>query len=129
MTTTATRLTRSSIKAKGDFQERPFLASRQLQIMLKREQAVLDGTVLSLPDGRLFALQDAVRVLGHARQETDPYGLCGVVVAVRTMLQRGFSLNANQAALGRVLYDVEYGYLAQSLADPQDDRSLAALTG
>ena len=109
-------IARSALTAKDNLQERPFLAESQLQVMLDRRQAALSGTVLRLPDGRAFALQDAVRILGNARLETDPYGLCGVVVALRSMLRRGFSMDANQAALGRVLYDIEYGYLAQPLA-------------
>ena len=110
-------LSQSSLNVRQHCRELPFMPGTQLRQLLHQSEAQLVGCVLSLPDGRRYALQDAVRILGTARLETDPYGLTGVVLTVRQLLQRGFSLNVHQVALGRTLYDVEQGFLTQPLGN------------
>ena len=46
----------------------------RLRAHLELGEAVQTGYVLALNDGRRFALQEAVRVLGNISQDSDPYG-------------------------------------------------------
>ncbi len=97
-----------------------FIAEDHLAMLLARGDAQRSGCLLRLRDGRLYALQDAARVLGNVRQETDPYGLTGSVDSVANLLRRGFVMNAERIALGRCVYDVEYGYVVQHIAGSAD---------
>jgi hypothetical protein len=94
-----------------------FLSEQALADMIQRG-ASRRGVVLRRPDGRRYALQHAVRIIGIHSHDTDPYGLIGTVDSIRALLERGFVMNAERVALGRSVYDAEYGYLAELVADP-----------
>jgi len=70
------------------------------------------GALLTLSDGRRYALRDAVRVIGRRNGDTDPYGFTGRVEALRELLRRGVTLTADAIRLGPAVYDVEYGAIA-----------------
>jgi len=92
-----------------------FIGEDELAGMVDRGEVARAGCLLTARDGRLWALQEAVRVLGTVSHETDPYGLCGVVNTIGAMVKRGFVMSAERIALGRCIYDVEYGYIAQPI--------------
>lgn len=95
-----------------------FLAEVTLTRMIEHGEVHRDGCLVRTRDGRRYALREAVRVLGHISQETDPYGLTGTTDTVASMLERGFVVSAGRVALGRQVYDTERGYLAQPIGDP-----------
>ncbi len=90
-----------------------FMASSDLDRLLDEGGTVRAGCILTTADGRAYALQEAVRVLGNISPESDPYGFTGLVETVGTLIKRGFVMSAERIALGRSVYDVEYGWLAQ----------------
>jgi len=98
-----------------------FVTDDQLRRWVASGQATRKGCRLSLRDGREYVLLEAVRVLGNTSSGTDPYGFTGRVDTVGAMLKRGFVMSAERIALGRRVYDVEYGWLAEPMADA--DRS------
>jgi len=95
-----------------------FVAEETLAKMIDQGEAQRDGCLLRLRDGRRFALREAVRILGHVSQETDPYGLTGHTETLAVLLERGFVVSAGRVALGRQVYDTERGYLAQRIGNP-----------
>lgn len=90
-----------------------FIPSHELSRWVDSGEAVQAGCILTTAAGRRYALQEAVRVLGNISQESDPYGFTGLVETVGTLLKRGFVMSAERIALGRSVYDVEYGWLVQ----------------
>ena len=98
-----------------------FVTDDQLHGWVANGHAARAGIKLSLRDGRRFVLLEAVRVLGNVDSETDPYGFTGHVDTLGAMLKRGFVMSAERIALGRRVYDVEYGWIAEPMADA--DRS------
>ena len=92
-----------------------FIAEEELACLLECGEVARAGWLLTARDGRIWALQEAVRVLGSTSHETDPYGLCGAVDSLGSMIKRGFVMSAERIALGRCVYDVEYGYIAQPI--------------
>jgi hypothetical protein len=67
----------------------------------------------------LCVLTEAVRILGNASQETDPYGFTGLTESLAALLRRGFVLSDGRVALGRTVYDAEHGYLTQLVDGPR----------
>jgi hypothetical protein len=114
-----------------------FLSHAELETMISSGAALRAGSLLMLRDGRRFVVQEALRVLGPSSavphgppsslraaggfdsdDASDPFGFTGMVETVGAMLQRGFVMSRERIALGRRLYDVEYGFVLEPLADP-----------
>ena len=76
------------------------------------------GPLLTTHDGTRYAAQGAVRIVGNPHPESDPFGMTGRVEPICELLKRGFVMSAERAALGRQIYDVQYGIIAYPLADP-----------
>lgn len=93
-----------------------FLPDELLESLQAKGQAERVGCVLRTRDGRQFALEDAVRVLGCVGDRTDPYGMIGMVESLGALIRRGFVVTSARIALNRVAYDVELGVLAHPLA-------------
>lgn len=89
-----------------------FVSEIAVEALVRGGAATHAGSVLTLGDGRRFALRDAVRVLGRRNGDTDPYGFTGRVEALRELVRRGATLSADALRLGPAVYDIEYGYLA-----------------
>ncbi|MEZ4443614.1 MAG: hypothetical protein R3B72_31370 [Polyangiaceae bacterium] len=94
-----------------------FVSEAELARQLAARRLTRVGHVIHLRDGRRYVLVEAVRILGAASAETDPYGLTGTTDTLRSFLRRGFVMNAERLALGRHVYDAEYGYLLHRMAD------------
>jgi hypothetical protein len=90
-----------------------FIPNHELDRLINDGGALRAGCILTTSSGPRYALQEAVRVLGNISHETDPYGFTGLVETVGSLLKRGFVMSAERIALGRSVYDVEYGWLAQ----------------
>lgn len=73
------------------------------------------GALLTLSDGRRFALTDGLRILGRRNGDSDPYGLTGRVITLRSILRRGGLLSPDGVRLGAAIYDVAFGVLAEPL--------------
>lgn len=78
------------------------------------------GALLKVVDGRRYVLTEALRILGRANGETDPYGLTGRVNTLRDLLVQGATLTASSVRLGPAIYDVEYGFVARLLASADE---------
>lgn len=78
------------------------------------------GALLKVRDGRRYVLTDALRILGRANGETDPYGLTGRVSTLRDLLGQGATLSASSIRLGPAIYDVELGFIARQLASADE---------
>jgi hypothetical protein len=100
-----------------------FISEEQLARLLERGDAIRNGCILRGKNGALYTLQEAVRVLGNVSQETDPFGFIGIIDTVGSMLKRGFVMNSERIALGRAIYDAEYGYLVQPVGNGSADQS------
>ena len=100
-----------------------FISVEQLAVLEEQGAAVRRGAIVNAPSGAMFVLHEAVRVLGRVSQETDPYGFIGVVDTVGGMLKRGFVMSAERIALGRAVYDVEYGYIVERVGSASPDAS------
>jgi hypothetical protein len=100
-----------------------FISDEQLAMLLERGEATRRGSILSAQGGATYVLQEGLRVLGRVTQETDPYGFIGVVDTIGGMLKRGFIVSAERIALGRAVYDVEYGYLVEPMGNGSADAS------
>jgi hypothetical protein len=74
-----------------------------------------NGSSLRLAGGGELILIDALRVLGRSDGDSDPYGFTGKVVSLRTLLDRGATIQSNGMRLGAASYDIELGYIVQSM--------------
>lgn len=97
-----------------------FVSRDDLAALVRDGRVRIDGAIAHV-DGTSHLLREAVRVLGSASHETDPYGFTGKADTLAAFLQRGFVLSAERIALGRFVYDVEYGYLPQPLRNGPDE--------
>jgi hypothetical protein len=100
-----------------------FISEDQLAGLVQRGEAIRNGCMLVARNGTLYMLQEAVRILGNVSQETDPFGFIGIVDTVGSLLKRGFVMSAERVALGRAIYDAEYGYLVQPIGNGSADQS------
>lgn len=73
------------------------------------------GALLTLSDGRRFALTDGLRILGRRNGDSDPYGLTGCLVTLRSILRRGGLVSNDGVRLGAAIYDVAFGVLAEPI--------------
>jgi hypothetical protein len=97
-----------------------FVSDADLRALLNHG-ASRRGGLLSTADGHRYVLREAVRILGSASGDTDPYGFVGLTATIRNLLERGFVMSAERVAFSRRVYDVEYGWLAEPIASA--DRS------
>ena len=95
-----------------------FVSEARLAALVASGHAVRSGALLRTADGQRWVLREAVRVLGLIGSESDPYGITGTADTLRSLLDRGFVMSSERIALGRRVYDAEYGYLPQQLHDP-----------
>ena len=100
-----------------------FISDEHLAEILARGEATRSGAILRTTTGAVFVLHEAIRVLGRVSQETDPYGFIGVVDTIGGMLKRGFVMSAERIALGRTVYDAEFGYIVQAIGNGSADAS------
>lgn len=66
-------------------------------------------------DGRRFATVDGLRVLGRRNGESDPFGLTGRIMSLRSLLAKSAIVSGNGVRIGAVIYDVELGTLIEPL--------------
>jgi hypothetical protein len=92
-----------------------FVPDATLEEWLRTGAARREGAVLTMADGRRFALTDGLRILGRRNGDSDPYGFTGRVLALRSLLKRGALLSADGVRLGPVIYDVELGSIGEQL--------------
>jgi hypothetical protein len=65
--------------------------------------------------GSNFATTDGLRVLGRRNGESDPFGLTGRIMSLRSLIARGAIVSNNGVRIGAVIYDVELGTIIESL--------------
>jgi hypothetical protein len=92
--------------------EDAFLSEATVDGWVRSGAATRTDGVLTLSDGRRYALRDALRVIGRRNSDTDPYGLTGRVEPIRDFVRRGATISADSLRLGPAVYDVEYGFVA-----------------
>ena len=97
-----------------------FISRDALEALVTAGEIHLTGALARTMTGELFVLREALRILGNVSQETDPYGFTGKVDTLGTFLRRGFVMSGERVALGRSVYDVEYGYVAQLVSGGAD---------
>ncbi len=100
-----------------------FISNQQLEKLLELGHASRRGMLLRARTGQQFVMHEAVRVLGRLGQESDPYGFIGVVDTIGGLLKRGFVMSAERIALGRAVYDAEYGYIVEPIDTGNPDAS------
>jgi hypothetical protein len=98
-----------------------FIADAQLDEWLRNGLADRDATnrdegVLQLSDGSRFSLVDGLRILGRRDGDSDPYGLTGRVMSLRSVLRRGGLLSSDGVRIGPAIYDAAFGVLLSLLA-------------
>ncbi len=114
------RLSRSSSyprvdAAPGSLLGDGFVSDSTLEEWVRTGAGRRDGAFLTLSDGRRFALTDALRILGRRNGDSDPYGFTGRILALRSLIRRGALLSADGVRLGPVIYDIEFGSIAEPL--------------
>lgn len=92
-----------------------FISDAILGTWLRTGVATRDGNAVAMRSGADLVLTDALRVLGRRDGESDPYGLTGRVLSLRSLIDRGATLHTNGIRIGQVAYDVELGYAFQIL--------------
>ncbi len=97
-----------------------FIPNELLSSLLEAGLATVASCMLTTSDGRRYVLQHAARILGTTTGNTDPFGFTGLVESLADLLERGFVICAERVALGRHIYDVEYGVLAYPLGSADD---------
>lgn len=110
---------RQTVPPPGDATERvvagAFVPEQELMGFVSTGAVRRAGILLETADGRAFVLQEAVRFLGRFDGETDPFGLVGAVEPVASLLKRGFVMNSERVALGKLVYDVVFGVICHPL--------------
>ena len=92
-----------------------FVSDAILEEWLRTGVAKRAGSVLSFPGGRRFVLIDGLRILGRRNGESDPYGLTGYLMTLRSLLRRGGLVSNDGVRLGAAIYDVAFGSIAEPL--------------
>lgn len=90
-----------------------FVSDATLDEWVRAGNATRFGSMLLLADGRRFILTDGLRILGRRNGDSDPYGLTGVVMTLRSVLRRGGLLSNDGIRLGPVIYDAAFGTIAE----------------
>jgi len=103
-----------------------FISRDALGALVAAGEVRVQGALARTSGGGLYVLREAARVLGNISHETDPYGFTGQVDSVGGFLRRGFVMSGERMALGRSVYDVEYGYLVQLVSGGADRSGINA---
>lgn len=90
-----------------------FISDTILTTWTRTGIATRTGNAVALRAGADLVLTDALRVLGRRDGESDPYGLTGRVLTLRSLMDRGATLHTNGIRLGASTYDIELGYTFQ----------------
>lgn len=92
-----------------------FQSLADIETRVRDRRAVLEGAILTAAStGEQYVLRDAMRVLGSA-QGADVFGMTGRIVAISELLSMGASVSATTLRIGNVEYEVQPGYLVQTL--------------
>lgn len=97
-----------------------FVSDALLEEWQRSGVATRRGSLLRLADGRRYALTDGLRILGRRNGESDPYGLTGCLITLRSLLRRGGLLSQDGVRLGAAIYDVAFGVLAEPIAQDEE---------
>lgn len=92
-----------------------FVSDSVLEDWKRSGVATVEGAQMTLSDGRRFALVDGLRILGRRNGDSDPYGLTGRVLSLRSVLRRGGMLSHDGVRLGAAIYDAGFGVIAEPL--------------
>src|SRR5688500_16972696 len=65
-----------------------FVSDAMLEEWIRAGVATRSGAIMSLSDGRRYALTDGLRILGRRNGDSDPYGLTGCLITLRSLLRR-----------------------------------------
>lgn len=90
-----------------------FISDAILNTWTRTGVATRSGNAVAMRAGSALVLTDALRVLGRRDGESDPYGLTGRVLTLRSLMDRGATLHTNGIRLGASTYDIELGYTFQ----------------
>jgi hypothetical protein len=97
-----------------------FLGDSVLDEWKRSGVATVSGTIMTLSDGRRFTMTDGLRILGRRNGDSDPYGLTGRILTLRSILRRGGLLSPDGVRLGAAIYDVGFGVITEALVEPDD---------
>jgi hypothetical protein len=89
-----------------------FIADWRLADLLFQRRLRRVGPGLVHADGKRYAIEIAVKILGRADGVSDPYGLTGVAESMSELVRAGAEFSGHTMALGSATYDVERGVLA-----------------
>jgi hypothetical protein len=92
-----------------------FISDATLTVWLRTGVATRQGNAVSMRSGVDLILTDALRVLGRRDGESDPYGLTGRVMSLRSLIDHGATVHTNGIRIGTSTYDVELGFMFQPL--------------
>ena len=93
-----------------------FLSQHQIDGQVRGGGAQLEGSVLTnTATGQRYVVQDGMRVLGPRGRGVDLFGMTGRIVALAELLNLGATLSIEALRLGNVQYDVQVGYLVQTI--------------
>ncbi|MBL8744660.1 MAG: hypothetical protein JNK04_26305 [Myxococcales bacterium] len=98
-----------------------FLADAVLDEWKRTGIATVSGTILTLSDGRRFTMTDGLRILGRRNGDSDPYGLTGRILTLRSILRRGGLLSPDGVRLGAAIYDVGFGVITELVIEAGGD--------
>jgi hypothetical protein len=91
-----------------------FISDAILTAWVRGGLATRVGNAVAMRSGVDLILTDALRVLGRRDGESDPYGLTGRVLSLRSLIDRGATLHTNGIRIGASTYDIELGYSFQA---------------
>jgi hypothetical protein len=92
-----------------------FQSGSDVEARVRDRRALVDGAILTVVStGARFVLRDAMRILG-AERGVDVFGMTGRIIAMSELLAMGAILSATALRIGTVKYDVQPGYLVQSI--------------
>lgn len=95
-----------------------FIADRELADMLFQKRVRRVGPGLIKRRQRIYALHNAVRIVGRCGGRTsDPYGLLGTVESFAELVRAGARFSGSDMHLGSVVYRVERGVMTFSRDD------------
>lgn len=92
-----------------------FVSDAALEDWVRTGFASRSGAVLALSDGRRYVLTDGLRILGRRNGDSDPYGLTGSLLTLRSLLRRGGLISQDGVRLGPAIYDAAFGSIAEPL--------------
>ena len=66
---------------------------------------------------------DGLRILGRRDGDSDPYGLTGRVLSLRSVLRRGGLLSSDGVRIGPAIYDAAFGVLLTPVPASAEEES------